>query len=97
MHACIAALSQNVPAVAIAYSDKFIGVMQTVGVGGLVADPRTRGEEQILSAIGDAFDRRAALRRQLEETIPGVKQAVLDLFKDIADATGKPQDSPVAG
>jgi len=34
MHACIAALSQGIPAVAIAYSDKFTGVMQTVGAGG---------------------------------------------------------------
>ena len=95
MHACIAALSQSIPAVAIAYSDKFIGVMQAVGVGGLVADPRTMGEEQILSVIGDAFDRRAVLRQQLEETIPGVKRTVLDLFKDIGDPSGKPQDSVV--
>jgi polysaccharide pyruvyl transferase WcaK-like protein len=97
MHACIAALSQGIPAVAVAYSDKFIGVLQAVGVGGLVADPRTMGEEQILNAIGEAFDRRAALRQQLEETIPGVKQAVLDLFKDIADPASKPQGPPGAG
>lgn len=96
MHACIAALSQCVPAVAIAYSDKFIGVMQTVGVGGLVADPRTMDEEQILNAIGDAYDHRADLRRQLERTIPSVKQTVLRLFEDIADATGNPQERAAA-
>jgi polysaccharide pyruvyl transferase WcaK-like protein len=81
MHACIAALSQGVPAVAIAYSDKFIGVVETVGVGGRVADPRSMGEEQILNLIGDAFDHRADLHRELERTMPGVKQATLDLFQ----------------
>src|ERR1035437_6945226 len=35
MHACIAALSQNIPAVAVAYSDKFLGVMDTVGAASL--------------------------------------------------------------
>ncbi len=95
MHACIAALSQGIPAVAIAYSDKFTGVMQTVEVEGLVVDPRTMGEEQILNAIGDAFDRRAALRRQLEETLPGVKQAVLDLFKDLVTPVSNCQGLPV--
>ncbi len=44
MHACIAAVSQHVPAVAIAYSDKFVGVLQTVGVEFLVADARTMDE-----------------------------------------------------
>ena len=32
MHSCIAAVSQCVPAVSIAYSDKFIGVMATLGL-----------------------------------------------------------------
>jgi polysaccharide pyruvyl transferase WcaK-like protein len=96
MHACIAALSQGIPAMAIAYSDKFIGVMQAVGVGGLVADPRSMGAEEVLHAIAGAYDRRADLRRQLEETIPGVKQAVLDLFKDVAVLAGKPSGAPAA-
>ena len=41
MHACIAALSQSIPAVGIAYSDKFSGVFASAGVERLVADPRT--------------------------------------------------------
>ena len=40
MHACIAALSQTVPAVAIAYSRKFLGVMETIGVEDIVVDPQ---------------------------------------------------------
>ena len=46
MHACIAALSQNIPAVTIAYSKKFFGVLQTIGAESLVADPRTKKESK---------------------------------------------------
>ena len=83
MHACIAAISQNVPAVAIAYSDKFVGVMESVGVGSIVLDPRKMTDGEILRAIGQAYAQRASLRRQLEETIPPLKSRVLELFADI--------------
>jgi colanic acid/amylovoran biosynthesis protein len=83
MHSCIGALSQHVPTVSIAYSDKFIGVMNTIGVADLVADPRKLGKEEILAAIGKAFKRRKQLREHLERTIPQVKRTILNLFKDI--------------
>jgi polysaccharide pyruvyl transferase WcaK-like protein len=41
MHACLAAISQCVPTVSIAYSSKFITVMKTFSMGHYVADPRT--------------------------------------------------------
>lgn len=40
MHACIAALSQGIPTVAIAYSRKFVGVFESAGVGDAVIDGR---------------------------------------------------------
>jgi colanic acid/amylovoran biosynthesis protein len=83
MHACIAALSQNVPTVSIAYSQKFVGVMQTIGVEELVADPRKLEKEEILGIIDNAFDRRDILRRQLEQTMPRVRETVLNLFNEI--------------
>jgi polysaccharide pyruvyl transferase WcaK-like protein len=83
LHACIAALSQNIPTVSIAYSSKFIGVMQTIGVEGLVADPRTLGKDEILAIIDNAFEQRALLRRHLEDKIPHVKQTVLNLFSEV--------------
>jgi len=51
-------------------------------VAGLVVDPRIMLETQHLTAIGDAFDRRAALRLDLEQTIPGVKRGVLGICRD---------------
>jgi colanic acid/amylovoran biosynthesis protein len=73
MHACIAALSQGVPAVAISYSDKFVGVLETIGMTQAVADPRKLDENQILQIIGEAFDRRESSRRHLLTVIPEVQ------------------------
>ena len=40
MHACIAALSQGIPTVAVAYSKKFMGVFESAGMGHMVVDAR---------------------------------------------------------
>lgn len=83
MHSCIAALSQAVPAVAVSYSEKFVGVMQTIGLSGLVADPRKMDLQEILAIIRTAFDRKELLRRQLQDTIPELKKETLELMKDV--------------
>lgn len=83
MHACIAALSQSVPTVAVAYSDKFIGVMETIGFESLVADPRKMGQKEILERLADTYRRRQDIRRELERRIPPIQGRVLELFDDI--------------
>jgi colanic acid/amylovoran biosynthesis protein len=80
MHACIAAVSQTIPAVSIAYSDKFLGVMETVGVGSLVADARKLDTEEILNLIGESYDSRALSRFHLETKMAEIKESVLNLF-----------------
>ena len=40
MHACIGALSQGIPCVGVAYSMKFRGVFESVGVADWVVDSR---------------------------------------------------------
>jgi colanic acid/amylovoran biosynthesis protein len=89
MHACIAALSQNVPTVSIAYSSKFIKVMQTIGVADLVADPRKLEKEEIFRVIGDAFEHKARFRGYLEKTMPQVKKTVLNLFNEVGSHPGE--------
>jgi polysaccharide pyruvyl transferase WcaK-like protein len=84
MHACIAALSQFIPAVTIAYSDKFIGVMQTIGVDHLVADPRKMNQQEIMNIIDWAFAQRDSLRERLSLKMPQVKERVLNLFNEIS-------------
>ncbi len=80
MHACIAALSQGIPAIGIAYSRKFAGVMESIGMHGLIADPRKSPLPEILEFIGRAFDSRAAEARQLKERMPSIKNEVLQLL-----------------
>ncbi|MCX6906473.1 MAG: polysaccharide pyruvyl transferase family protein [Verrucomicrobia bacterium] len=80
MHACIAALSQCVPAVGLAYSRKFAGVLDSVGGGSRVVDLRGSNEAQVLDAVRKAFGQREVLRRQLEEKMPSIRESVLGLF-----------------
>jgi colanic acid/amylovoran biosynthesis protein len=84
MHACIAALSQAVPAVGIAYSQKFVGVLSSVGVGHWVADPRLLTIKQILQMVDRAFAERQVIRSQLMKTMPEVKNKVLNILAAVA-------------
>ena len=83
MHACIAALSQSIPAVAIAYSRKFIGVLESIGMESLVADPRHLDAEDILRLVDTSFTQRSKIRSQLQATMPTVKRALLDVSGDL--------------
>jgi colanic acid/amylovoran biosynthesis protein len=89
MHACIAAVSQNIPTVSIAYSKKFRGVMDTVGMGAYVADPRMMGEMKIFNLIVDAYKDRAEIREKLALKMPQVKASVLGLFREIWSELGR--------
>jgi polysaccharide pyruvyl transferase WcaK-like protein len=80
MHACIAALSQAVPTVAIAYSAKFQGVLDSVGVNA-VLDPRVMSIDEMVIRVGDAFSQRAALRTALLKTMPAVERDVLHMLR----------------
>ncbi|MFA5191264.1 MAG: polysaccharide pyruvyl transferase family protein [Verrucomicrobiia bacterium] len=80
MHACIGALSQCIPAVGLAYSRKFAGVLDSVGGGSRVVDLRSSDEAQVLAVVRDAFAQREVLRRQLEGKMPSIRESVLGLF-----------------
>jgi len=93
MHACIAAVSQGVPAVSVAYSDKFIGVMETVDIASLVADARNLNQEQILALVADAFRRRESIRSSLQSRMPGVKADLLRVFERAQDGSTRESSS----
>lgn len=84
MHATIAAISQCVPAVGMAYSRKFSGVFQTAGVENCVVDLRRMNESEILNCIKILYQARDITRRQLAETIPEVKRQVLKIFESLS-------------
>lgn len=83
MHSCIAAISQSVPAVSLAYSKKFIGVMQSVGLSKLVADLRKLTIEQIISIINTTYDERNTIKDELNEIMPKVDSYIRKEFKYI--------------
>jgi len=82
MHACIAALSQCVPAVGLAYSPKFYGVFESIEMQELMLDLREQDKDSILKNIQSLYLRRAAFHERLTFKIPEVRNAVLSLFAD---------------
>ena len=83
MHACIAALSQGVPAVSLAYSDKFLGVMASLELDEVVADLRAATREQVLECVGHALEHREALRRRLAGRMSEVHRAIDEVFEGL--------------
>jgi colanic acid/amylovoran biosynthesis protein len=82
MHACIGALSQCIPAVGLAYSRKFRGVYETVGMEELVIDLREHDEAAVIGLVDRAYERREEFRKKLEAVMPEVREAALSLFAD---------------
>ena len=70
MHACIGAISTIVPTSPMAYSRKFIGIWEKIGLGYCVTDPRKQDEEEIIQVIIENFNNRRKIKDKLEEEIP---------------------------
>ena len=65
MHACIGGLSQGIPTVAIAYSDKSLGVFETEGAGNRVVDPRRASARQVADEVVSSVTGREEMRARL--------------------------------
>jgi polysaccharide pyruvyl transferase WcaK-like protein len=83
MHACIAALSQCIPAVGIAYSKKFHGVFESIGLSDCVADARTSTKDELLGKIISSFEKREFIRNHLMRTIPSIQREIQNIFRNI--------------
>jgi polysaccharide pyruvyl transferase WcaK-like protein len=80
MHACIAALSQCISAVGLAYSKKFSGVFESIGLADCVVDARSLDEREVLEKLGTVFERRGQIRKHLQDVMPKVRKDVLSIF-----------------
>lgn len=80
MHATIAALSQAVPAIGLAYSRKFVGVFATVGVADCVLDLRRMGREEVVRKAKSIFDRRKEISEVLNVALPALKAQIMTIF-----------------
>jgi polysaccharide pyruvyl transferase WcaK-like protein len=86
MHACIAALSQGIPAVGVAYSKKFAGVFETVGAGDWVVDGRTMGDEEALIRTMNLFQRREEIRPELMKRVWEAQNQLQTVFRELFSA-----------
>ena len=83
MHSCVAALSQNIPTIGLAYSRKFEGVFETVGAGQFVVDLRRTATRDVLPVIVKAFEQREVTAQHLKLAVPEVQRKIWEVFADI--------------
>ena len=83
MHSCIAALSQGVPCVGVAYSMKFAGVFESVGMKDWVLDGRAMDCGEMVEAIRLLYARRDAVRGGLAENSAQARRRLAEVFAGI--------------
>ncbi len=85
MHSCIAALSQCIPAVGVAYSKKFIGVYSSIGVNDLVLDARKLESTSMITQIDHLFQKRNEYKTILQNKLPTIKQTIEEQLTNITN------------
>jgi polysaccharide pyruvyl transferase WcaK-like protein len=83
MHACIAAISQGIPAIGLAYSKKFKGVYESAGIPELVIDARAEALPDVLNKVLSKFMDRSRCSEKLGRTIPELKKQLNEMFRGI--------------
>jgi polysaccharide pyruvyl transferase WcaK-like protein len=87
MHSCIAALSQGVPCVGIAYSRKFEGVFHTVGMEEWVIDGRSLTEEEAVLRILSLYLKRVEVRQGLKASAQEAAKRLRETFEGLFSAS----------
>lgn len=80
MHACIAALSQGIPCVGVAYSMKFAGVFESVGMKEWIVDGRDSSTESAIARILDLYRQRNTVRAGLVHRSAAARSQLKSVF-----------------
>lgn len=83
MHSCIAALSQGVPCVGVAYSMKFKGVFESVGMEDWVVDGRQVSESQAIERILGLYRSRDDVRAELGASAEAARSRLKEVFANL--------------
>jgi colanic acid/amylovoran biosynthesis protein len=83
MHACIAALSQGIPTVAVAYSKKFRGVFDSAGMGHMVIDARETNKDEAEDTILALYRESGSIRQDLSHKVENLKNLLSETFRSI--------------
>lgn len=94
MHSTIAALSSGVPAAAIAYSDKTLGVFETCGQGEHVHDPRRLKTEELVESVLTSFRRRDMADASLAAALPAVRAKAVEQMDEIVASISQGRMTP---
>ncbi|MEJ5358034.1 MAG: polysaccharide pyruvyl transferase family protein [Desulfobacterales bacterium] len=85
MHACIAALSQGIPAAGVAYSDKFLGVFESVGAGDMVIDARRETPAGAVEKLLSLYRRRRETRPCLAFKAARLREQLAEEFASLLE------------
>jgi polysaccharide pyruvyl transferase WcaK-like protein len=84
MHSCIAALSQGIPTIGIAYSKKFKGVFDSIGMEKNVLDARILDEQNIINKILEFYQKRNESKEEIKRQVDTAQKQILTIFKEFA-------------
>ncbi len=83
MHACIAALSQRVPTIGVAYSKKFSGVFESIGLGDMVIDARFINVDQAINKILEFFKMKKEFQVLIKEKTIESNNKINETFREL--------------
>ncbi|QDS96076.1 colanic acid biosynthesis protein [Roseimaritima multifibrata] len=70
MHACVAAISQRIPTVTLAYSKKAKGLLSLIGISDTVVDLREAEQQAVFLKIQHLFHSQASIKETFNSAIP---------------------------
>lgn len=79
MHSCIGAISTKVPTVPLAYSRKFLGVWDKIGLGYCVLDLKSLEKSEVIENVMKNFNNRNEISKKLEVEIPLLKKKIEEI------------------
>jgi len=83
MHACIAALSQGLPTIGVAYSRKFVGVFDSIEAANMVVDARTTDREAAIFKILRCFEKRNEIGVDVKKKVAEAQKIIIATFEDM--------------
>ncbi|MBI2842016.1 MAG: polysaccharide pyruvyl transferase family protein [Armatimonadetes bacterium] len=91
MHSCIAALSQCVPTIAVAYGPKAVGMMELAGQSHWMMHITQVTAEGLFGLIREAWESRHLIRTSLQAKMPEVfalAERNVEIIKEMLDVSG---------
>lgn len=80
MHSCIGAISTKVPTAPLAYSRKFAGVWEEIGLGNCVSDLKTLEEGEVIENVMNVYESKDKILEKLNVEIPLLQEKIEEII-----------------